>query len=163
MKDTTPKSQGQALPVEGTRSHQYSQLPYCLGKLPIGEMDAAVRAWMTLHSWLRIGAASQRVTDEQLMASPFLAGLSVEHARKGLEILEREGLISRVARGSRREVAVVAKLAGAKEKPPRKAASLPGVYRLPGLDEPTVEPAAQWGKSFWEIVSGDHQLPVPGN
>ena len=94
----------------------------------------AIEVWATLHHHLRLGSRPERITDEELVGvedeagnhyggSPFLKGRSAEHARKGLEILERLGLIARHAAGSSRRVAIVARLKG-------------GNARLPVGDQP---------------------------
>jgi hypothetical protein len=103
----------QGRPVENLRGeHTYARVPDCLWRLPPSERTAATEVWTALHHYLRVGLEPERITDESLLRCPALGGRSAEHAGKGLAILDRMGLIARNARGSRREVAIVAKLKG---------------------------------------------------
>lgn len=111
MDRSTCSKPGQAGSDRSARpDHTYAQVPLCLLRLPTGERAAAIEVWVTLHHHLRLGSTEQRVTDETLSQSPYLASRSAEHARKGLEVLERVGLITRRAKGSSRRVAILGRL-----------------------------------------------------
>jgi hypothetical protein len=119
VKDTCRRKLGQAEPVENARPVPYVQIPLRLLTLPTGERSAAIEVWAALHHHLRLGSKPERITDEELAMVPWLFERSAEHGRKGLEILERLGLISREAKGSSRRVAISARLraTGRPEKP----------------------------------------------
>ena len=111
MDRTAQKNPRQGGHVEGTRpALAYAQIPLILLRLPTGERAAAIEVWATLHQHIRLGATGQKISDEMLSQSPYLEGRSVEHARKGLEILERLELIARTAKGSSRRVALLGRL-----------------------------------------------------
>ncbi len=115
MEPTRVRKRSQERPVENTRTELlYAQIPLVLLTLPTGERAAAIEVWSSLHYHLRLGSSPQRITDEELATSPFLCARSSEHARKGLEVLERIKLIVRCARGSSRRVAITARLKGQK-------------------------------------------------
>jgi hypothetical protein len=116
--------------VENARGeHTYARVPDCLWRLPASERTAAVEVWAALHHYCRIDPIPRRITDDRLSECPCLADRSTEHVGKGLGILCRLGLIARTARGSRREVAITARLKGPKKqgapKPDAPAANPP--------------------------------------
>lgn len=162
MNPTSPRTRRQGGRVEGARvEHAYAQIPLCLLTLPTGERAAAIEVWATLHQFLRLGTSAQRITDDVIMASPFMVGRSVEHARKGLEILGRLGLIDRQAKGSSRQVAVTARLAGAR---PAKRPPAPTVRKLRIVEPPDTPPTPEeiaLMKRYFPKRCGD--LIVPGD
>lgn len=117
MKPTTSKKPGQSGSADSPRrEHTYVQMPTALLCLPTGERAAAIEVWAALHYHLRLGSSPRRITDEELAGVPWLVERSAEHGRKGLEILERLGLISREAVGSSRRVAIMARLRGGRNQ-----------------------------------------------
>jgi hypothetical protein len=161
VKDTPSQKAGQAGPVENTRPLPYTQIINRLLTLPIGEFDAAIRVWSALHGWLRLGSDPKRVTDEDLLSCPYLLGTSAEHARKGLELLERERVIVRRSRGSRREIMIAVRLAGHKE--PRKQevsgahlSNRSEIIRKPiQAENDVIIPQNEWAARLRLLVSGD--------
>lgn len=137
MKSTTQKKLPQGSRVENARpaDHIFSRTPQCLDYLPVEERVASQEVWRALHHYLRVGAALRRVTDEDLLAQPPLQGRSKEHARKGLQILDRLGLIARETGGSRRDVAIVARLRGASKPAPAPSVPVPPVRPKPRVAE----------------------------
>jgi hypothetical protein len=151
VKDTCRRKLGQADPVENARTadHSYTRTVRRLWYLPVTDRVAAVETWTALHDFIRLGTEPRRVTDEDLLACAPLAGRSAEYAGKGLQVLVRLGLISRNTNGSRRELAIVGKLKGARAdhipEPGKKVASPPA----PAENDvfiPLTRP-------FWELVS----------
>jgi hypothetical protein len=136
VKDTPSKKAPQGRDVENLRGeHHYARVPDCLWRLPSSERTAAVEVWTALHHYCRIDPIPRRITDDHLSECPCLTDRSTEHIGKGLGILCRLGLIARNARGSRREVAITARLKGPKKgsapvqapvpKPPQEDAFVP--------------------------------------
>lgn len=162
MKDTRRRSGGQAAPVENTRTeHPYAQIPLALLCLPTGERSAAIEVWAALHHHLRLGSRPERITDEELAGVPWLVERSLEHGRKGLEVLERLGLIVRKAKGSSRRVAIVARLRGAKQEAPQKSASSAQKTKRPGVSPDSTTLPPNWATDFWANVRKGKV--VPGN
>lgn len=158
---STPLSNPRQADTSKVRTGPYCQTPLCLGRLSPGELDAAFRVWLVLHSWMRLGAAPKRVTDEDLLATPYLSSLSAEHARKGLDVLEREGLIVRTSRGSRREVSVIWRAPGAKvaQKSPESRTKV----ALPSHDGRTIDaplPQVETARRLRLLMSGDQEGAV---
>lgn len=154
MKSTSRRSAGQAGAVENTRrEHAYVQMPIALLCLPTGERAAAIEVWAALHHHLRLGSSPRRITDEELAGVQWLVERSAEHGRKGLEILERLGLISREAAGSSRRVAILARLRGAKPAPQSRgsAPAPPKPVDRPRCDDP----AAGRAWEAWQLVRGN--------
>ena len=92
--------------MNALKGELYVKVPARLFHLPTSERAAAIDVWAALQFDLRIDSSARRVTDKALMKSPSLRDRSAEHARKGIEILEREGLIVRNARGSSRSIKI---------------------------------------------------------
>jgi hypothetical protein len=155
MDRTTQKSRRQGGPVESARpaEHKYSRTPDDLWRLPATDRVAAVEVWTALHHFLRLGSTLARVTDEDLAACPCLADRSGEHIRKGIQVLDREGLIVRKAAGSRRELAIAAKLRGAAAAPEQKP---PAPTPKPVKNDAFV-PVENWSSTFWSLVSENQQ------
>ena len=161
VKDTPLKRAGQAGPVENLRGeHYYARVPDCLWRLSSSERVAAVEVWTALHHYLRVSAALERVTDDLLRRCPSIADRSVEHIGKGLAILSRLGLLERVARGSRREVAIVARLKGPKRqvspaRGPENKAEISRANHSPDVGK--MVPPSEWRKTFDLMVSENRQ------
>lgn len=146
MKPITSQKPRQSRPVENARrEHAYLRTPEIIARLPACERAAAREVWDALHYYLRLGATPRRVTDEDLHACPCLADRSFEHIGKGIQILDRLGLISRDASGSRRELAILATLKGARPAPEAKA---PAPAPKP-IENDAFVPLA---RPFWELV-----------
>jgi hypothetical protein len=169
VKDTTSASRRQGGDRDSARpnysetpkscpSLPYAQIPLCLLTLPTGERAAAIEVWAALHHHLRLGSRPERITDEELSTVPWLIERSVEHGRKGLEILERLGLISRKTGGSSRRVGITARLraTGKLEKPlgTEKTAEKPAIS---ARDEPM---APGWATDFWDRVRAGKVVPT---
>lgn len=146
MKPTTQKKPRQ--PGAGDsprREHAYLRTPEIIARLPACERTAAREVWDALHYYLRLGTTPRRVTDEDLHACPCLADRSLEHIGKGIQILDRMGLISRDASGSRRELAILAALKGARPAPEAKAPA-------PAPKPPENDVFVPLARPFWELV-----------
>lgn len=164
MKDSRSKKPTQVgADKNPPRDHPYAQIPLALLCLPTGERAAAIEVWAALHHHLRLGSRPERITDEELAGVPWLVERSVEHGRKGLEVLERLGLIVREANGSSRRVAIVARLRGSSHIRNSvdmvKAPKSPTIRsRLTVADEPM---PPNWATDFWERVRGGRiELPT---
>lgn len=149
---------GQAGSVKGARpvEHKYSRTPDDLWRLPAADRVAAVEVWTALHHFLRLGSMLTRVTDEDLAACPCLADRSGEHIRKGIQILDREGLIVRKAAGSRRELAIAVTFKQAS----RTTTESPKPVGRPPAPSPKNDafvPVQNWSSTFWSLVSENQQ------
>lgn len=144
--------------VEGTRpaDHKYSRTPDDLWRLPATDRVAAIEVWTALHHFLRLGSTLTRVTDEDLAGCPCLVDRSGEHVRKGIQILDREGLIIRRAAGSRRELAIAAKLKGSPKPAPILERKPPTPLPDPAKNDAFV-PVENWSSTFWSLVSENQQ------
>jgi hypothetical protein len=152
------RSPGQAGTVEGTRAaeHKYSRTPDDLWRLPATDRVAAIEVWTALHHFLRLGSTLARVTDEDLAGCPCLADRSGEHIRKGIQILDREGLVVRKAVGSRREMAIAATF---KQSQRTTTESQEPVARPPAPlpKNDAFVPVENWRSTFWQMVSENQQ------
>jgi hypothetical protein len=161
VKDTPSKKAPQGRPVENARGeHAYARVPDCLWRLPASERTAAVEVWTALHHYCRIDPVPRRITDDHLSGCPCLCDRSVEHIGKGLGILCRLGLIARTARGSRREVAITARLKGPKKgSAPVQAPAQAKSASSP--DQPVINdafvPAKGNAMAFWLSVRENRQ------
>ena len=152
----------QGRPVENTRpALPYAQIPLALLLLPTGERAAAIEVWAVLHYHFRLGVTPGCITDRELLSAPWMADRSPEHARKGLEVLERSHLVSRHSRGSSRLLAIVARLKDARQAV--RSRSIPVAPRGDGKtplapETPdTMIPQPEWAEKLRLLVSSDHQ------
>jgi hypothetical protein len=152
------KQPGQAGNVEGTRTadHKYSRTPDDLWRLPATDRVAAIEVWTALHHFLRLGSTLTRIADEDLAGCPCLVDRSGEHIRKGIQILDREGLIVRQAAGSRRELALSATF----KQSHRTTTESPKPVVRPPASAPKNDahvPVENWSSTFWSLVSENQQ------
>jgi hypothetical protein len=160
VKDTPKQKPSQPGPVENARPLPYAQIPLELLTLPTGERAAAIEVWAALHHHLRLGSRPERITDEELAGVPWLIERSAEHGRKGLEILERLGLITRHAKGSSRRVAITATLRGSRHV--NISVDVVKLPKSPTIRNPRiVDPLPEgWATDFWDRVRAGKVVPT---
>lgn len=117
VKDTPRRKLRQPELVENARPLLYVQTPDALYNLEADQFICAHCVWAALYRSLGIRGEPKRVTDEMLMASPYLASWSAKFARKGVKALAKIGAIKVVSKGSRREVSLAWELATRRDKP----------------------------------------------
>jgi hypothetical protein len=164
--DRTIRSKGgQAAPVENLRGeHFYVRTPQLLRRLPASVRVSAIEVWVALYSDLGVQGDYVRVTDECLSRSPDLSDRKPAYIRKGLRTLSRVGLIEVRAKGSRRDVRIVAKLAGTNQHHfadiNKKVDIRPrDPYRKPAvIDEPPLAPGTVF--AFLQKQIPGYKLPA---
>lgn len=111
----------------------YSPVPSRIKKFPTGKRLCAILVWSAITERLRHESNEIKISDRWLSRSSWLEGFSLEFLRKGLESLEKYGLIKRERGRGRRTIIVTGRLRG-------------GPFRTPRIDYKSYMSSPEWEK-----------------